>query len=38
MLTDMDYLVMGNYILDKKQQDEWSDDLKNKYLNKFELD
>ena len=38
MLTDMDYLVMGNYILDKKQQDEWSDDLKSKYLNKFELD
>ena len=26
MLTDMDYLVMGNYILDKKEQSEWSDD------------
>ena len=38
MLTDMDYLVMGNYILDKKEQSKWSDDLKNKYINKFELD
>ena len=38
MLTDMDYLVMGNYILDKTEQNEWSDELKNNYLNKFELD
>ena len=38
MLTDMDYLVMGNYVLDKKEQNEWNDDLKKNYLNKFELD
>ena len=38
MLTDMDYLVMGNYVLDKRKQDEWSDELKSNYLNKFELD
>ena len=38
MLTDMDYLVLGNYILDKKSQSEWNDNLKTEYLNKFELD
>tara|TARA_R110002020_G_scaffold116549_1_gene267071 strand:+ start:511 stop:2307 length:1797 start_codon:yes stop_codon:yes gene_type:complete len=38
MLTDMDYLVLGNYVLDKKSQSEWSDELKTDYLNKFELD
>ena len=38
MLTDMDYLVLGNYVLDKKSQSEWSDELKTNYLNKFELD
>jgi len=30
--------TMGNYILDKTEQNEWSDELKNNYLNKFELD
>tara|TARA_R110000796_G_scaffold123761_4_gene238203 strand:- start:21779 stop:23575 length:1797 start_codon:yes stop_codon:yes gene_type:complete len=38
MLTDMDYLIMGNYILDKTEQKEWNDDLKKDYLDKFELD
>ena len=38
MLTDMDYLVLGNYILDKKEQHSWTDSLKREYLNKFELD
>ena len=35
MGTDLDYLVIGNCILDKKQQDI---KLKNNYKNKFELD
>ena len=38
MLTDMDYLIMGNYILDKKNQNEWNEDVKKNYLDKFELD
>ena len=38
MLTDMDYLIMGNYILNKTEQKEWNDDLKKDYLDKFELD
>ena len=35
MGTDLDYLVIGNCILDKKEQDI---KLKNNYKNKFELD
>ena len=35
MGTELDYLVIGNCILDKKKQKSV---LKNKYLNKFELD
>ena len=35
MGTELDYLVIGNYILDKRKQNK---NLKRKYLNKFELD
>ena len=35
MGTDLDYLVIGNCILDKSKQNQ---NLKNDYLNKFELD
>ena len=35
MGTELDYLVIGSYMLDKKKQDP---KLKNNYLNKFELD
>ena len=35
MGTELDYLVIGSYILDKKKQDP---KLKKNYLNKFELD
>ena len=35
MGTELDYLVIGNCILDKSNQNH---DLKNNYLNKFELD
>jgi carbamoyltransferase len=36
MRTDMDYLVLGNYILDKKAQPEWKD--KEDWKSKYELD
>ena len=35
MGTELDYLVIGNCILDKKDQDE---KLKKNYSEKFELD
>ena len=35
MGTELDYLVIGNCILDKSNQNP---DLKKNYLNKFELD
>ncbi|OGZ05822.1 MAG: hypothetical protein A2845_03390 [Candidatus Lloydbacteria bacterium RIFCSPHIGHO2_01_FULL_49_22] len=36
MRTDMDYLVLGNYILDKKMQSEWKESLD--WKSKYELD
>ncbi len=36
MNTEMDYLVMGNYIFDKKEQAEWID--KEKFKNKIKPD
>lgn len=36
MRTDMDYLVLGNYILDKKTQPEWKE--KEDWKSKYELD
>ena len=36
MRTEMDYLVMGDYLLDKKQQPEFNDDID--WQEKFELD
>ncbi len=36
MRTEMDYLVMGNFILDKKQQPEWKE--KTDWQKEFELD
>jgi len=36
MRTEMDYLVMGNYLLDKKNQPEFHDDLN--WQKEFELD
>ena len=36
MRTEMDYLVLGNYLLDKKNQPEFHDDLK--WQKEFELD
>ena len=35
MGTELDYLVIGNFILDKKNQDQ---NLIKSYKNKFELD
>jgi len=35
MATELDYLVIGNFILDKKKQNS---NLKQDYKNKFELD
>lgn len=36
MRTDMDYLVIGNFIFDKKQQPEWKE--KDDWKNEFTLD
>ena len=36
MRTDMDYLVMGNYLFDKKQQPEWKE--KDDWKSEFTLD
>jgi carbamoyltransferase len=36
MRTEMDYLIMGNYLLDKKKQPEFHDDIN--WREKFELD
>ncbi len=36
MRTEMDYLVMGNYLFDKRQQPEW--DRTDKWQEEFELD
>ncbi len=37
MRTDMDYLVMGNYLFDKKEQPEWKEE-REKWLTEFPLD
>jgi carbamoyltransferase len=36
MRTEMDYLIVGNFFLDKKQQPAWDDDTS--WKNEFELD
>ncbi len=36
MRTEMDYLVMGPFLLDKKEQPEWIDDID--WRETFELD
>ncbi len=36
MRTEMDYLVLGDYLLDKKQQPKFNDDID--WQEKFELD
>ena len=38
MATEMDILVLGNYILHKEKQSSVSDEKKHSYLNRFELD
>ena len=36
MRTEMDYLVLENYVLKKEDQPEWEKD--NSWMNEFELD
>ena len=36
MRTKMDYLVLGNYLLDKREQPEWSEEVD--WREEFELD
>ena len=36
MRTHMDYLAMGSFLLDKKQQEVWTDDKQ--WMQEFELD
>ena len=36
MRTKMDYLVLGNYVLDKQEQPEWGEEVD--WREEFELD